>query len=538
MKDANEILEQLLLPISFPWSQCKKILYKTVPRDIDEMTSILNVDGDDSDHELSNEVTHRRMNKPSEPTTIIPLSLARSSDPGVVELCTYVKPFPKRCRRSMLAPARVQDPRNEDPMLPGELSLRMYSEVQAKKRLRDEFKNENSSTKFISFRVGSTSSRASIFDGSDPSTVPLFLLATYPRQLHEGTKRHGLDAYEDGIELGSYNCRILPPKRSVIENPTSKNRFVVGRTRLIWSEKERSESTSQRCAVRSVLNGLRLETNAIKRPLNVKVAVRVNGVLLSCNRSHEQMSVAGHKSNSEVSYSYSNKAVHDALNGACSILVTTQHPILKEQVTVPPDYSQCTLNTTKFVADIGSDVVSSEQQQRQTLNIVRKPRDQISIQRKVAIYRSTSLRTTTNASLGHVYNFYNDHEMVESSSDSISGNVDLFHNGDKSILHNTQIQSLNIKLNIVPPRLDCLPTEDGLIRVSCTMTGKIYHEAKLVAGHADASSKLPKRKDRASPVAPYSSLLLSVLASETGRCVICWNADAPFCSGSKSQLCR
>lgn len=494
MLDANALFDQLVLPSCLPWSQCQNMLYKTLPRDIDDLCS-----------ELFEE---------TEETAVA----YRSSDPGVVELnsCevdTTQGRNPKRKRYEMDARAEIPS------TTPGEWSLQMYHEVQWNERQRQE--HCITKKRSISIRVGSTSSRASLFDSS---RAPLFLMALYPRQLHEGTKRHGLEAFKYGMDLGSYNCRSLPPEEAVLlsDIPSSKQRFSVGRSRIIWSEKERPESKSQRCAYRSVLNGQRLETTSLKRPLQVKVGIRINKVLLSYpgSRSNRPEDSAVSSQNKKIlelsSNSYSNKVIQDSLDFACGPVETkiSQQRTLETSDVVSHDYSQCTLHLKNYVAKTASDYLTMRGDSILLVQglAAKSLNEPFTIERLVSVHPDLSNSTHVDRDfLGAKAINDGMHASEKSRSEN---SITRLPNGDHGL-------RLRTHLHVVPPRFEFLPTEDGRMHVTCTLSGTMKHETQVDSPTADclveSSDAQPSRKP--------SSVLLRVLSRETKRCVICWNTE-------------
>jgi hypothetical protein len=510
MQDANLVLEKLLLPISFPWSQTKAILYKPLPRDIDDMSIIMNGDEEYSLPEMNRE-TYSAMDCVQVPKSI-PLSSKRCDDPGVVELLTYVRPTTSQSRR-MQGPTRLRDLPIEDPMIQGELSLRMYNEVVTRKRRREEFETAHTSRKLISFRVGSTSSRSTIFDLSDESSIPLLLQATYPKQIQDGVKRFGEEAYDEGINLGSYNSRPLPSLEAVISDPTSKNRFVVGRTRLVWSEREQSQSKSQRSPYFSILTGLRLDSNNLKRPLSVKVGIRINGVLIASCRSQGTPLLASGTKASEPNFCHSTKSVHDALDVACRE-VPKQTESVKQQASIAPqDFYQCSINVSKYVNEIIQNNKTVENNGQRFIGNIGQIRKPISIRRQLVMFQS--LPSKTNAA-NKFYRICNENEVIGTVSELLPQQKEVLYKGETFLLESL----LNLNLDVVPPRLDCLPTEDGRIHVTCTMPGKITYSTKT---ETDKLSTTNRNGNTNRGISTSISLLLNLLAAETDRCASCWN---------------
>lgn len=528
MRDANTILEQLLLPISFPWSQCKDMLYKPLPRDIDEMSIIMHGEDEHSVVELNSE-TVRALATANIPDNIH-ISTSRTEDPGVLELRTYTKPTASRIRTiKRICSMGVHAPKHEESMMHGERSLQMYHEVQLKKRRREEINEKNTIKKLISFRVGCTSSRSTVFSQSELSNDPLFLQATYPKHIQDGTKKFGLEAFEEGTMYGSYNGRRLPPKSSVMNDPSSKNRFFVGRTRLVWTEKEQSGSKSQRSPYGSILTRQRLEASTIKRPLSVKVGVRINGVLVSVRQSQETALDVEPMITSESTYSHSMKSVNDALDLACSLEKQLNNAVANQsnEIYAPRDYSQSSLNVPKFLTEVAQGSTSClEQQNQQRWNAVDVIRTPISIQRELWLYRSDSVKKEANKSSCVWYRLRGKGEKVDPTVDAESELAELLRDGIK-----LQYQSkLKLKIEIVPPRFDCLPTEDGLIHVTCTLPGKIVLINEDVCNEISSDRATTDSTNISTPVT--LSVLLNVLASETDRCPVCWNyrQGNPICN--------
>lgn len=511
MRDANTILEEFLLPISFPWSQCKDILYKPLPRDIDEMSIIMHGDEDYSVMELNNE-SFRALKAATIPKNL-PICSRRTDDPGILELLSYTKPTASRLRRLRKACSmRFQDQRQEDSMIDGERSLQMYYEVQWKKRQREEFNEVNTHKKLISFRVGGTSSRSTIFSSSELLNNPLFLEATFPKVIQDGVKRSGIEAYEEGMNLGSYNCRQLPPIDSVTNDPTSKNRFKVGRTRLVWSEKERSESKSQRTPYSSIITRQRLEANSFKRPLLVKVGVRLNGVLLSARQSQENELTMGTTATPESKYSHNMKSVNAALDlvGSIEEKPTAVVESQDNKISAPHDNSQCTLNLPMLVNEIKRNSTACLEEHQGSWNAMERIRKPLLIHREICIYRSDIISHDASTNDSMLYRLCGYDEITEPNV-GVQPNVCL---NDVKFRYQSKVK---LKLDVIPPRFDCLPTEDGLINVTCTMPGKIMLASEnicnVMSGNGAKSSEPPLTL----------SLLLNVLANETDRCPACWD---------------
>lgn len=327
-----------MFPMSFPWAHPLDPHARIMPRDIDEMPEIL----------AAGEVAPFHGNAPGkqgDSATVksrFPcnqLLARRSVDPGVIEFTTISQA--SLSHRSSVRPLKRNDRDDEDVRIPGEPSLRMFHEVQARKRQRVSMEQECKKTTLVSVRLGSTSSRSTIFEKpDDDSKRPLLLAAELPQYIQDGRKMMFLEAKILSDELGSYNCRTLP----VAGKPS--DRAYAGRNRLVWTQKDPCDS-SQR-AYRSILTGARLEAGTQRRPKEVMVGIRVNGFLLTADKLVVNKYVSGISCQTgDSAFAYSKKCVDEAVGAAFATRSSD------------PDSSvgnaQCTLNREKFLATVMKD---------------------------------------------------------------------------------------------------------------------------------------------------------------------------------------
>lgn len=372
-----------------------------------------------------------------------------------------------------MSKSTLRDPSEQDPTIEGELTLRMYKEVQDKKRRRLMMEHTNKTTKYISFRLGSTSSRLSIFSDVVDQTCQLLLLpAKFPKSLQEGMRLSGVQAFETALELGTYNSRPVPPKALASNDSTCKNRIFVGRTRIIWSEKEYAQSISQRVPYRSLLTGDRLEGSSAKRPMQVKVAIRINGTLLtskdvSAKKAATLLNDAAWTGDDALFYS--NRVVNGALDWACSesSSAITYHP-------------QCSIASDMFLQEVSRQTVTSGTTKMSSL--LKWSRRQLRIQRD--------------------------------STNSIRN----------SVVRRGQ-------LIVVPPCIDCAPTEDGLFSVVCTKPGA------FVWGSVAKGPSSQSVRDVSQSVRDVSIVVLRELSIDLKCCSICWNREAPLTDDGSSTKC-
>ena len=462
IRDADKLLHELLFPMSFPWAHPNEPIYKVMPYDLDEMPAILTAGNSKPDYQAHGEFSHLRSSRVPRGTQV---AGRRSVDPGVVELTSFFRPTQAQ-RHLMNAPRRF-DLSEDDPGLPGELTLRMYKQVQERKRKRQSMELANKKTKQVSFRFGSTSSRSSIFpDASIEDDSRLLLLpAKFPKILQDGARISGPDVVQRALDLGSYNCRPVPPEALTSKDTSSKNRIFVGRTRLVWSEKEGHRSSSQRVPYRSLLTGDRLDATAAKRPLRIRVAIRLNGALLSSKdpSTKKTAAVLNTALSKDEPFSYGNKVINDALDAVCV-----------DSDTGIGDHSQCSLSGERLLMEASRQLLVHDEAAASSQ--VTRMRQVILIQRQTA----------------------------DAPTDQVVGQDQLF---------------------FVPPWIDCVPTEDGLVSVICTKPGEIDWERLSMESSCDSEHSV-------------SSLIFRELASELECCSICWSFDSVLRHDGSSVKCN
>jgi hypothetical protein len=404
LRDADAILEKVVFPMSFPWTHPPETQSRITPRDIDEMPGVRAAGAVDR----FKGATGKRSVSGERIVT------RRSTDPGVIE---YTTSSPSTLSRKALElPLKRDDYEDEDINIPGELSLRMFHEVQARKRQRIELELVGKETKLISVRIGSTSSRSKIFEAQDPGKLPLIIPAHLPHHVQDGRKMSFSVAKDLLEELGDYNCRIS----SGMPAPAGKNRNRVwgGRTRLMWTEKDQLDLV-QRSSFRSLLTGQKLDYGSHKRPTKVQLAIRLNGHLLAGDADIVNKCMAESATNSQREDqipSYGRKIVNEAIEAAYIVV-----PKVPSKGSTP----QCTLNREALLLNVLKNRTPEEI--GLNLNLVGKIRKPL-----------------------RVHSF----------------------------------------LFVTPPKIECLPAEDGLIRVLCSVPGSFDdNNSNVAAAVVDDSSK-------------------------------------------------
>jgi hypothetical protein len=426
LRDANGILEGILLPMSFPWEHQVAPTTKNLPCDIDEMPFVF------SEDELYNpfengplgygrfDVGQCRYGPSSgrtfNPEDVVRSASRRSDETGVVELRTMTLPPSSRefalaekqefSQYEMKSASEDIDTPGDSEMTSiatqGEISLRCFEQVQSRKRRKLWQSKEFTKTQHVSVRVGSSSSRSSIFPcstrhGAESVEKPcvMFLPATLPVEVQTGRLIRAANARAVGEGLGSYNCRHGLGLTNL--SGKNSNRVAVGRTRLIWTEKSPSD-LPQRVFFTSLLTSERIESGVQKRPREIQVTVKFNGSLV---RFREYPASSPSSSSSAKKSATRKDGVHYSDIAIERALMTKRNE--------PRSYSrnlQCTLDTEELVNTILKD----------------------------------STRTQSS----------NDGRSYACSS-----------------------------LEFIPPRIDCLPDINGLINVVCSMPGKIRHPSAV-----------------------------------------------------------
>lgn len=333
--------------MSFPWAHGIEPAVKTIPHDIDEMYAIRNAANDltgDVTASLHSEKMEMVRSNNVRSSYIFPegtkVSSVRTDDPGVITLTrTFPPTEAQRCSvRYMPCKQNV-----DDVGLPGEMSLRMFEDIQRRKRSRDEMDALNLKKMNISFRVGSTSSRESIYPPEEEGKTILLLRARLPVIVQSGIPISKEEyARKKDRSLGSFDSGPSNMKRF-------SDRVRTGRTRLIWSETVPDESSHG--VYRSILNSKIMEKSSHQRPRDVKVMLRVNG------RPVSSQSVAmSSLSSARLSRNVFDKAVDDAVDGG--------------QASVTGEL-QCYLTTETLVSDILRERVGKKSIPKAVLDIER-----------------------------------------------------------------------------------------------------------------------------------------------------------------------
>jgi hypothetical protein len=325
LRDANLILEKVLFPMSFPWAHDVDPVIQTIPRDIDEMNAILSAE------EVSLPDDCKKRSIETE------VCVRKSGDPGVIEYSVLVPPT-KAYQMNKVERQVLDSPKEDNPDIPGELSLRYFEETAAKKRLKSSLLVPTRKTTEVSFKAASTSSCSTILTVSKSNQRALILPAVLPQHISTGLATTKAHARELASSLGSYNCG----NENAAEKDAKESHVKAGRTRLVWSEK----ASTQGC--RSLFSAAPIDH---KRPREVKVGLRINGSLLTVptNSSNARISWSDPDTPSSITV----KVVERALATACDARPTTSRP---------SRWLQCSLNSERFLADFENNALNTKGQ--------------------------------------------------------------------------------------------------------------------------------------------------------------------------------
>jgi len=307
-----------------------------------------------------------------------------------------------------------------------DITYRSFEKTQREKKRKLDLAKAYASKKLVSVRVGSVSTRSSVFYSykSNGESQVIFAQAQMPLEVATGKHvtfesaarldKEGLASY-----LGSYDVRYgtttSTPVAANKESTGRAKRTYVGRNRLMWTNKVVDTSVgsgSQRHIYMSLLTRSRLESASLyKRPREVKVAVRINGTLLAIDERIEISLRSSDKEGeySELGSSCNPQIIANAIERACGQISSNKTGSPEEvRKTI------CTLDSDKYLKDL-----FSEQQQHGR--------------------NSFSMKTPKPPSCSKALTGFEDDGFVKCKS----------------------------------PRIECLPLSEGSMRVVCCSPGSI-----------------------------------------------------------------
>ena len=296
MTDADRVLEKMIIPMSLPWTHLILNETRPVPRDIDELPAIL------SEGKRSEGTMYEKINKTHQISADhrFRLICSRQPDPGVVQIKRFRQPssvFLDDIDERRTCPKQESTPKSAK-----ELKVAMFEEAISSKRRKLDITSKPVQVKHISFRLGSTSSRAQIIQtDSTSANAPMLLQATFPDDLQKGQRVPFDQGQVIARQLGSYDVRFGLPKPS-----SQSSRVRSGRTRLVWSSKHIGGT---RPVHHSILTGMPMDTNDHKRPLSTTVSIKLGGRVVRCNNPRSNRSATKQ-------YEYTEQEIENAFSAA------------------------------------------------------------------------------------------------------------------------------------------------------------------------------------------------------------------------------
>lgn len=316
--DSNDILRKIVQPLALPWTHNGNPISRNTAFDIDDMTeTLMTDDGSYTPFEkgpfgfgrydlgqLRRGPTNTRLATSS---NSLCSAARRSAATGVLEVSSIVLPQRAHQQTCPIESSKEteesdraylgRESRGDAKVPDGEISLRYYQRSAKQKHDRISEVRGGHRRKLVSVKVGSSSSRTSIFVDTTVSNEPRheLLEAMLPSEVQNGKFLSNIKAQQISDALGSYNWRDGFPKESTTGK--SSRGTSCGRTRLIWTDKSGVMDNSQKAVYTSTLTGERLEMGAQKRPREIKVALRIQGVIFPAKSTDTSSGVVGLQGN-------------------------------------------------------------------------------------------------------------------------------------------------------------------------------------------------------------------------------------------------
>ena len=336
LRDADRILGSYLMPMDFPWMHGEQPVMKNMAFDIDEMPNILTIDdgmntpfekGTFGYGKFETGKNPKGGSPISKPNDDIRRAARRSRDPGIIELTTIKSSCDSdnasqhhrqryltagsalptldvvRLPSSLFDSGGLSHPSTNGTMDDSiilddaSLQLRQYRYTQAEQMRKIAIAECKTAKKFISVRFGCVSSRKTIFepflkpdvsvDSEELNAIgkycrhPILVNAFLPLEIVNGRHFNTGEAKTIADSLGSYDIRNSSAS-SHKEDQTGKEdrkRICTGRTRILWTKEHAKDKRNR--IVTSILSGSILEPGTFKRSRDVRVAIKLNGEVLS-----------------------------------------------------------------------------------------------------------------------------------------------------------------------------------------------------------------------------------------------------------------
>ena len=336
------------------------------------------------------------------------------------------------------------------------LYSRMKKREQRKRKI-EELSNACTKKWKISVKVAHISSRSKL---TLPESRPMCLIAELPSYVFNGQsltiESAAIKDEEENLRsfLGSYDCRATAltsgmsfEAMDTVGSKTSSGRskrVSVGRTRLVWTEASTKYSKPM---FSSLLTGEKLDAAAYKRPKDVKVNVVLNGKLISDTVVDEEAYKPRNFMFSE-KFTWSKNQVHKAVITASESPSAPNTKDAEKQYF--PENAQCSLDAEEYFNSL-----------------------------------------VRNMKKKHIIKGKSTQEVNDDPLDLVS---------------EASVGSGELVPSYARPKFNCLPLDDGYLRIHCDKPGTLK-----------GSSELPK-------------FLSSVLSknSDDPVCTVCWTGSETY----------
>jgi len=298
--DSSGLFQRIVQPLSLPWMHRGPPIARNTAFDIDDMTETLTADDGSFTPHSSGPLGFGRydigqLRRGSSNTRLatswdsVCSASRRSTDPGILEVSSITLPLSfspnashstvPEAKRDLKATGVFRDTDGAVNAPAGEISLQCFERNAQTRRSRVAKVKICAKQRLISVRVGSSSSRSSIFTDIKLDTESRYgkmLQATLPPEVQNGKVLNAVNAQKVAESLGSYDSRHGFPKTT---SAGRSQRIGCGRTRLVWTDRRGPADQPQKVIHSSLLCGERLEQGSHKRPRDVTVTIRVAGAV-------------------------------------------------------------------------------------------------------------------------------------------------------------------------------------------------------------------------------------------------------------------
>lgn len=335
----------------------------------------------------------------------------------------------------------------------------------------------------ISMKVGGVSSRTTLFPSSsvydarssEPGKArkimrPMLCLARLPQSTQSGETvstemASEMDSAGLAQRLGSYDCRyvdnLINPKK---DGFSRAKRIELGRTRIVWSnliQGDASQNNRNRVTYNSLITGKKLDATQFKRPLDVKVGVRLNGRIIMEEALQEDPTVT---------ISNPRKRKH-----------STRQTESEGHVTIAsvecPDF--------RTIEEIDAAINNTPGRRSESRRIGSKCKKSVVYVEVEGNTRSQS-NLERNEIIAGLLKFSQKKSAQKKVKRSASGGSILTETAHNMVLGGDQAV-----MKYIPPRIACIPTEDGLVRTLCLEAGNMVGKSvnKVLGNIANDESK-------------------------------------------------